>query len=41
MQLANTWAHGVDKLSFDQRRQFVLDNLYDILESAANPLEHK
>ena len=33
-------AFGVDKVSFDKRRQWAEDNQRDILASAANPLDH-
>lgn len=38
VQLANSYGNKVDKLSFDGRHAFVLDNLQNVCASAAQPL---
>lgn len=39
IQLANLYANGVDKLSFDDRVAFVEKNMENVLDSAKRPLE--
>jgi DNA-directed RNA polymerase len=41
IHLANLYAGGVDKLSYDGRIAFTEDNLDDIFDSADRPLEGK
>lgn len=41
LQLTNTWGQGEDKKSYDGRKDFALEHLYDIMESARAPLDHK
>lgn len=38
-QIANMWGNGVDKLSFEGRRQFVQESIEDIRASARDPFE--
>ena len=39
LQAANLWANGIDKLSLEERRQFVLDNLDDLKRGAKDPFK--
>ena len=39
LQAANLWANGIDKLSLEERRQFVLDNLDDLKRGARDPFK--
>ena len=40
VQFTNTWGQGEDKRSFEGRKQFAVDHLYDIMESARAPMEN-